>query len=79
MVCAAVFGTHVVCASARSDHSQGVYFPPNTGGGVWVFGVYSQTNKQTNKKNCPRVHKYVQYLGADRRPQVCPPLQLPSC
>jgi len=33
------------------DRSQGVYFPPNTGGGVHFFGFYSnkQTNKQTNK------------------------------
>jgi len=34
------------------DHSQGSYFPPNTGGGVWFSGFYSnkQTNKATNKQ-----------------------------
>jgi len=30
------------------DHSQGVNFPPNIGGGVFFFGFYS--NKQTNKQ-----------------------------
>ena len=30
------------------DRSQGVYFPPNTGGGVYFFGYYS--NKQKNKQ-----------------------------
>ena len=29
------------------EHSQGFYFPPDKGGGVWLFGFY--TNKQTNK------------------------------
>ena len=35
------------------DHSQGVYCPPNTGGGEQFFWVYwnKQTNKQTNKQN----------------------------
>ena len=34
------------------DHSQGFYFPPNTWGGLWVFGFYS--NKQTKQRvrNC---------------------------
>jgi len=30
------------------DHSQGVFFPPNTRGGIMFFGFY--TNKQTNKR-----------------------------
>ena len=50
MVCAAVFGTHGFVPLPVCDHSQGDYFPPNTGGGVQFFGFYSnkQTNKQTN-------------------------------
>jgi len=40
------------------DHSYGVKFPPNTGGGVFFFGVYSnkQTNKQTivHRRTCLR-------------------------
>jgi len=30
------------------DHSQGVYFPPNTGGGVSFFGYYSNKQKKKN-------------------------------
>jgi len=30
------------------DHSQGVYFPPNTGGGVSFFGFYP--NKKTKEE-----------------------------
>jgi len=34
VVCTAVFGMHVVVPLSVCDHSQGVYFPLTTGGGV---------------------------------------------
>ena len=54
------------------DHSQGVYFPPSTGGREKFFWFYSnkQTNKQTNKSSvsCPCVSSC-----------SFPPPRIPAC
>ena len=52
MVCAAVFGTHVVCASARVWSLPGDVLPSQHRRRSTVFRVvFQQTNKQTNKQS----------------------------
>jgi len=56
MICAAVFGTHVVCASARMWSLPGGLLPSQHRRQSIVFrGLSQQTNKQTNKQTEPTI------------------------